>query len=260
MSAPLLETLGLCKSFGRKQAVKEVNLKVAAGEVVGLLGRNGAGKTTTFKMIVGHLRPNAGQVAFDGRDVTRLPMYRRARLGIGYLPQEPSVFRNMSAEQNLRVACEAVGLAKRQTAGEVERVLADFRLSHVRNSAAAVLSGGERRRLEVARILLTKPRLLLFDEPFAGIDPVTVNDIQDVIFSLRRRGITVLLTDHNVRETLAITDRAYVMEEGAIWLEGAPEKLAASEEARRLYLGKTFRLDEEMRRRVREASSEAAGA
>lgn len=252
----LLEAAGLKKSFGKVRAVKDVNLKVNAGEVVGLLGRNGAGKTTTFRMIVGHLRPNAGKILYKNQDITSLPMFRRARLGIGYLPQEPSVFRDMTAETNLRVACEAIGIDAGQAKEKVEQTLEEFRLVHVSHSLAGVLSGGERRRLEVARILLTGPELLLFDEPFAGIDPITVNDLQDVIFALRKKSITVLLTDHNVRETLAITDRAYIMEEGEIWLEGTPEELAGSDEARRLYLGRNFRLDEDIRRKVKEAADE----
>ena len=243
---PILEARGLSKSYGGRLVVKNVDVRVNSGEVVGLLGRNGAGKTTTFRMIVGLVPPLQGSVFFRGDNISRLPMYLRARRGIGYLPQEPSVFRDMTAEDNLLVAAEAIGAPKEKALSALE----EFGLEHLRASKAGVLSGGERRRLEVARVLLTNPSVLLFDEPFAGIDPVTVNDLQEVIFTLRRRGIAILLTDHNVRETLAITERTYIMEEGSIWLEGAPEELAASEEARKLYLGKNFALDTVLRERV----------
>ncbi|HHN45799.1 MAG TPA: LPS export ABC transporter ATP-binding protein [Planctomycetes bacterium] len=242
----LLLARGLKKSYARRTVVKGVDILVRPGEVVGLLGRNGAGKTTTFRMIVGLVRPLEGAVFFKSADISALPMFKRARLGIGYLPQEPSVFRDMSVKDNLLAAAEAMGAPQDKALS----LLAEFRLAHLERSPAGVLSGGERRRLEVARTLLSSPSILLFDEPFAGIDPITVNDLQEVIFDLRSRGIAVLLTDHNVRETLAITDRAYVMEEGSIWLEGAPEELAASEKARSLYLGHNFSLDQALRQRV----------
>jgi lipopolysaccharide export system ATP-binding protein len=246
----ILEARALKKSYGGRLVVKGVDIAVREGEVVGLLGRNGAGKTTTFRMIVGLVRPLSGRVFYRGEDVSGLPMYQRARRGIGYLPQEPSVFRDMTAEDNLLVAAEATGAPREKVAEALE----EFGLSAVRRSKAAVLSGGERRRLEVARVLLTKPKVLLFDEPFAGIDPVTVNDLQEVMFGLKERGIAILLTDHNVRETLAVTERAYIMEEGSIWLEGTPEELTESEEARRLYLGRNFSLDPALRKRVLKGS------
>jgi len=242
----ILEAKGLKKAYAGRMVVKGVDIKVSPGEVVGLLGRNGAGKTTTFRMIVGIVKPLEGSVFYRGGNISNLPMYKRARIGIGFLPQDPSIFADMTVADNLLVAAEATGCGK----DKAIRALDEFRLGHLKNSRAGVLSGGERRRLEVARALLSEPSVLLFDEPFAGIDPVTVNDLQDVIFNLRSRGIAVLLTDHNVRETLAITDRAYVMEEGSIWLEGTPEELAASEEARKLYLGKAFTLDKALRERV----------
>ncbi|MBN1808818.1 MAG: LPS export ABC transporter ATP-binding protein [Planctomycetes bacterium] len=254
VAGPVLEARGLKKSYGGRLVVKGVDIKLYRGEVVGLLGRNGAGKTTTFRMIVGLVRPLAGQVFYRGDDISRLPMYRRAQVGIGYLPQEPSIFKDVSVEDNLLIAVEAIG-ADRKKVGEA---MGEFGLTHLRRSRAGVLSGGERRRLEVARALLSRPSVLLFDEPFAGIDPVTVDDLQEVIFGLRRRGIAVLLTDHNVRETLAITERSYIMEEGSIWLEGTPEDLAASEDARNLYLGRNFALDTALRRRVTDGAEAPA--
>jgi len=251
----LLEVEGLRKSFSKREVVKGVDLSVDAGEIVGLLGKNGAGKTTTFRMIMGMLRPNAGKVLFSGKDLGRTPMYLRARAGVGYLSQEPSVFTGLSVEKNLLAVMETVDVTTKERASWLDEILAGFGLGEVRKSRASTLSGGERRRLEIARVMLTSPRLVLFDEPFSGIDPIAVFEIQEVVYGLKKQGIGVLLTDHNVRETLAITDRTYIMDEGKIWLEGTPEELAASREARKRYLGERFRLDS-----VRAARPDAAGA
>ncbi len=239
----LLETNGLRKRFGKREVVKGIALAVDAGETVGLLGKNGAGKTTTFRMIVGMLRAEAGKVFFKGEDVTRLPMYLRARRGMGYLAQEPSVFRGMTAEENVLAVLEVRELARDERKKRASELLGEMGLSRLSASLASTLSGGERRRLEIARALASSPSLILFDEPFTGIDPIAIAEIQEEIRSLAERGIGVLLTDHSVRETLSITDRAYIIEEGEIWLSGTPEELASSEEARTLYLGKDFRLE-----------------
>lgn len=232
----------LHKSYNRRRVVDDVSLHVEKGEVVGLLGANGAGKTTTFYMIVGLEHPDSGTVQLGERDVTGLPMYLRARLGLGYLPQEPSVFRRMTAAQNILAVLETMGMRRRERLTRLEELLEEFGIAHVRNTRGDALSGGERRRTEIARALATEPQYILLDEPFAGIDPKAVNDIQNVILYLRNRGIGLLITDHNVRETLGVTDRAYIMAEGKIFRSGAPQELTEDSEVRRLYLGEKFRM------------------
>jgi lipopolysaccharide export system ATP-binding protein len=220
--------------------VDDVTLHVEQGEVVGLLGANGAGKTTTFYMIVGLERPDRGTVRLGERDITKLPMYLRARLGLGYLPQEPSVFRKMTAAQNILAVLETMGLRRRERIKRLEELLEEFGIAHVRNTRGDSLSGGERRRTEIARALATEPQYILLDEPFAGIDPKAIDDIQSVILYLRDRGIGILITDHNVRETLGVTDRAYIMSEGRIFRSGRPQDLVEDAEVRRHYLGERF--------------------
>lgn len=241
-SASALSTLQLEKTYGKRRVVDNVSLHVERGEVVGLLGANGAGKTTTFYMIVGLEQPNSGTVRLADRDVTNLPMYLRARLGLGYLPQEPSVFRKMTAAQNILAVLETMGLRRRERLTRLEELLEEFGIAHVRNTRGDALSGGERRRTEIARALATEPQYILLDEPFAGIDPKAIDDIQNVILYLRQRGIGILVTDHNVRETLGVTDRAYIMAEGRIFRSGAPRDLTDDAEVRRLYLGEKFRM------------------
>ncbi len=260
MDEHLLQAKGLRKRFGSREVVRGVDLAVRAGEIVGLLGKNGAGKTTSFRMVIGLLRPTAGTVSFRGRDVSQLPMYERARLGMGYLAQEPSIFARMSVTDNIAAVLEIIDIPSPERAARLERLIGEFGLDKVRDSKAATLSGGERRRLEIARALATEPELLLFDEPFSGIDPIAVFEIQEVIYDLRAKGLGILLTDHNVRETLAITDRAYVMEEGSIWLEGEPSELVNHPDARRLYLGERFHLDvSEAKRATQKRSEERLG-
>jgi lipopolysaccharide export system ATP-binding protein len=241
-SASALAAFGLQKSYGRRRVVDDVSLHVEKGEVVGLLGANGAGKTTTFYMMVGLERPDSGIVSLGDRDVTRLPMYLRARLGLGYLPQEPSVFRKMTAAQNILAVLETMGLRRRERLTRLEELLQEFGIAHVRNTRGDALSGGERRRTEIARALATEPQYILLDEPFAGIDPKAVDDIQNVILYLRNRSIGILVTDHNVRETLGVTDRAYIMADGRIFRSGVPRELTEDAEVRRLYLGEKFRM------------------
>ena len=241
-STQSLLATNLQKSYGRRRVVDDVTLHVEPGEVVGLLGANGAGKTTTFYMIIGLETPEAGRVTLADQDVTRLPMYLRARLGLGYLPQEPSVFRKMTAAENILAVLETMGLRRREQLKRVEELLQEFGIEHVRNTRGDSLSGGERRRTEIARALATEPQFILLDEPFAGIDPKAVDDIQSVILYLRGRGIGILITDHNVRETLGVTDRAYIMAEGKIFRSGAPRDLTEDAEVRRLYLGEKFRM------------------
>ncbi|CDM66190.1 LPS export ABC transporter ATP-binding protein [Pyrinomonas methylaliphatogenes] len=241
-SPTALVASGLEKSYGRRRVVDGVSLHVERGEVVGLLGANGAGKTTTFYMIIGLERPDKGQVLLGGRDITKLPMYLRARLGIGYLPQEPSVFRKMTVAENILAVLETMRLRRRERFKRLEELIEEFGLGHVRNTRGDALSGGERRRTEIARALATDPQFILLDEPFAGIDPKAVDDIQRMILYLRARGIGILITDHNVRETLGVTDRAYIMAEGRIFRSGAPLELTEDPEVRRLYLGEKFRL------------------
>src|SRR3984957_17673941 len=232
----------LRKSYRGRKVVDNVSLEIRQGEVVGLLGPNGAGKTTTFYILVGLTRPDYGRVLLDGEDITDLPMYLRARNGISYLPQEPSVFRKLTVEENLLAVLETLELTSEQRHERIEELLAQMGLEGVRHSHAHVLSGGERRRLEIARSLVLSPSFVLLDEPFSGIDPLTVVDIQKIISDLSAAGIGVLVTDHNVRETLAVTNRAYIINEGKILYAGTPEDLAANSEVRRVYLGESFRL------------------
>ncbi len=241
-SASALAASNLQKTYGKRLVVDDVSLHVEKGEVVGLLGANGAGKTTTFYMIVGLERPDSGIVSLGGRDLTRLPMYLRARLGLGYLPQEPSIFRKMTAAQNILAVLETMGLRRRERLTRLEELLEEFGIAHVRNTRGDALSGGERRRTEIARALATEPQYILLDEPFAGIDPKAVDDIQNVILYLRSRSIGILVTDHNVRETLGVTDRAYIMADGRIFRSGVPRELTEDAEVRRLYLGEKFRM------------------
>jgi lipopolysaccharide export system ATP-binding protein len=238
-----LRTFDLTKSYGGRTVVRGVNLEVASGEVVGLLGPNGAGKTTTFYMTVGLVAPDSGRVELNGVDVTDDPMYVRARKGIGYLPQEASIFRGMTVEQNILSILETTGLKGPERRARMKELLAELNLTPLANSMAFTLSGGERRRAEITRALVMQPQFILLDEPFAGIDPIAVTDIQKIIFHLKERGIGVLITDHNVRETLRITDRAYIVHGGVIFRSGTPESLAADEDVRRIYLGTEFRLD-----------------
>ena len=238
-----LRTHNLTKSYGGRTVVAGVSLDVSSGEVVGLLGPNGAGKTTTFYMTVGLTAPDSGRVELDGHDVTADPMYIRARKGIGYLPQEPSIFRGLTVEQNILAILETMGLDGTERRARLQELLAELNLAPLAKSKAHTLSGGERRRAEITRALVISPKFILLDEPFAGIDPIAVSDIQKIIFHLKERGIGVLITDHNVRETLRITDRAYIVHGGAIFKSGTPDGLAADEEVRRIYLGTEFRLD-----------------
>ena len=240
---PVLVASGLKKWFGKREVVRGVDVEVGAGEIVGLLGRNGAGKTTTFRMIIGLLHPDGGSVKYENRDVTRLPMYARANRGIGYLAQQPSIFQKLTVEQNLMAVLELQEPSSKQRKDRMEELISSLGLATVRLSQAAVLSGGERRRLEIARAMSLRPRVVLFDEPFAGIDPITVTEIQGILRDLKSKGVGVLLTDHNVRETLTITDRTYIMDEGKIWIHGHPREIVANEEARARYLGHDFRLD-----------------
>ena len=242
-STEILSGNNLRKSYGNKEIVKGISINVKRGEVVGLLGPNGAGKTTTFYMITGMIRPNSGEVKLDETNITNLPMYQRAREGIGYLAQEPSVFTKLSVEDNLKLVLEMTTLTKEEQAQRLEKLLDDFSISHIRKSKAYILSGGERRRTEIARALVMEPKFILLDEPFSGIDPIAVEDIQQIIFDLKSRNIGVLITDHNVRETLTITDRAYLLYEGDILKSGSARELTEDEETRRLYLGSKFKMD-----------------
>lgn len=232
----------LQKTYGRRRVVDNVTLEVAQGEVVGLLGANGAGKTTTFYMMVGLEPSEHGDILLNGQDVTRLPMYLRARLGLGYLPQEPSIFRKLTAEQNILAVLETMKMRRTERFARLEELLEEFGVTHVRRTRGDALSGGERRRVEIARCLATEPQYILLDEPFAGIDPLAIDDIREIILYLRRRGIGILITDHNVRETLSITDRAYIMSEGKILRSGTPRELVQDSDVRRLYLGERFSL------------------
>jgi len=238
----VLRAEGLVKRYGRRTVVDGVTLTLRPGEVVGLLGPNGAGKTTSFYMIVGLVRPNAGEVYLGDRRITYLPVHLRARAGIHYLAQEPSVFRKLTVAENLDLILEQQGLRKVERDRRVEALLEEFRLAHLRHQPAYTLSGGERRRVEIARALAIRPRFLLLDEPFTGVDPKSIEDIQDMIAYLRGQGIGILISDHNVRETLTITDRALILYEGRVLLEGTSEELLHSEEARRFYLGERFRM------------------
>ncbi|TYO64881.1 LPS export ABC transporter ATP-binding protein [Bradyrhizobium hipponense] len=230
------------KSFGSRQVVRGVSIYVRRGEAVGLLGPNGAGKTTVFYMITGLIKPDRGAIELDGHDVTKLPMYQRARLGIGYLPQEASIFRGLTVEQNIRAVLEVVEPSRKQREQQLDALLDEFNITRLRKSPSIALSGGERRRVEIARALATRPNYMLLDEPFAGIDPIAVGDIQDLVRHLTNRGIGVLITDHNVRETLGLTDRAYIVYAGEILTEGNPDEIVNDPDVRRLYLGEEFRL------------------
>ncbi len=233
---------GVGKTYNKRPVVRNVSIALRRGEAVGLLGPNGAGKTTTFYMIIGLIRPDTGAIGLDGADITLLPMYRRARLGIGYLPQEASVFRGLNVEQNVMAALEVVEPDADRREMMLDELLAEFGISHLRRTPALALSGGERRRVEIARALATQPAYILLDEPLAGIDPIAVNEIRDLVSHLKHRGIGVLITDHNVRETLEIIDRAYIMHDGQVLMEGRPHEVVAHADVRRVYLGERFSL------------------
>jgi len=238
-----LSCSNLKKIYNKREVVRSSTLKVRQGEIVGLLGPNGAGKTTTFYMIVGLVRPNAGDVFLDERNITALPMYKRARLGIGYLPQESSVFRKLTVEENILSVLEFTSLSKAEQRERTEEMLEDLNIAGIRKSMGYALSGGERRRTEIARALAIRPKFILLDEPFAGVDPIAVEDIQEIVEGLVKRNIGVLITDHNVHETLSITNHAYLLFDGKIFMQGTPEEIADNPEARKLYLGEKFTLD-----------------
>lgn len=242
VAADSLCAFDLKKTYGRRTVVDGVSLFVQHGEVVGLLGANGAGKTTTFYMITGLETAERGSIFLDGENVTRLPMFLRSRLGLGYLPQEPSIFRKMSAEQNILAVLETLKISRAERFDRLEELLEEFGITHVRKTRGDALSGGERRRVEIARCLASDPQFILLDEPFAGIDPIAIDDIREIILYLKDQGIGILITDHNVRETLGITDRAYIMSEGRILRTGSPAELVEDEDVRRLYLGRRFSL------------------
>lgn len=238
-----LEAINLVKMYRNRKVVNQVSIEVNTGEIVGLLGPNGAGKTTTFYMITGMIRPNDGQIFFDGQDISKFPMYKRARMGIGYLSQEPSVFRKLTVEENILAILETLGINRDEQMKRLDILLGELSIQHLAKQKAYTLSGGERRRLEITRALVTRPRFILLDEPFAGIDPIAVEDIQKIVQHLKDKDIGVLITDHNVRETLSITDRSYLLCEGKILKSGTSEFLANDEEARKIYLGQQFRFD-----------------
>jgi len=238
-----LHSRGLTKRYRKRTVVSDVSINVTQGEIVGLLGPNGAGKTTSFYMFVGLIQPNDGKIFLDDENITNMPMYKRARIGIGYLSQEASVFRNLTVRENLESILQFFSLSKKQIKERVDQLIEEFGLETVENNKGYSLSGGERRRTEIARALVTDPKFILLDEPFAGVDPIAVEDIQEIVAKLKYRDIGIFITDHNVHETLAITDRAYLMFEGKILKEGSADYLAEDEEARQLYLGKQFRLD-----------------
>ncbi|HXT71758.1 MAG TPA: LPS export ABC transporter ATP-binding protein [Vicinamibacterales bacterium] len=238
-----LRTHGLTKSYSGRTVVRNVDLDLKSGEIVGLLGPNGAGKTTTFSMVVGLVGPDAGRVVFDDQDITSDPMYVRARKGIGYLPQEASIFRGLTVEQNIQAILETLPIGRAERRTRLEQLLEELNLTPLARARAYTLSGGERRRVEITRALVNQPKFMLLDEPFAGIDPIAVGDIQKIVFHLKARGIGVLVTDHNVRETLKITDRAYIIHDGAVFHSGTPASLASDAEVKRVYLGADFRLD-----------------
>lgn len=237
-----IETQNLVKTFDGRNVVDGVSLHVEKGQVVGLLGPNGAGKTTSFYMIVGIEKPTNGTITVDGKDITQLPMYKRAAEGIGYLPQEASIFRSMTVEDNIRAMLETTTKSKEEIESIVDSLIEEFNIGHVRNRMGMQLSGGERRRVEIARCLALEPNFILLDEPFAGVDPIAVADIQQIILHVKQRGIGILITDHNVRETLGIVDKAYILSSGKILLEGAPEEIASNPIAREHYLGNNFKL------------------
>ncbi len=236
----VIENIG--KSFKKRPVLRDVSLNVRRGEVIGLLGPNGAGKTTCFYIITGLISPDYGMITLDGADITRLPMYRRARLGIGYLPQEASIFRGLTVENNIRAVLEAVESDRDQREAMLDAMLAEFSISHLRRTPAIALSGGERRRVEIARALASQPAFMLLDEPLAGIDPIAVHDIRELVYHLKDRGIGVLITDHNVRETLDLVERAYILHDGMVLMHGAPEEIVDHAEVRRVYLGERFSL------------------
>ena len=239
----VLHAENLRKIYGKRTVVKDVTIFVNQGEIVGLLGPNGAGKTTTFYMITGMIKPNGGKISINEKDITKIAMYRRARRGVSYLPQEASIFRKLTVEENLLAIMQAIGIPKKERKKRTAQLLNELNISHIAKNKGYNLSGGERRRTEIARTLVTSPRFILLDEPFAGIDPIAVEDIQNIVHSLKNRGIGVLITDHNVHETLSITDRAYLLFEGQILKEGTSDFLANDPEARKLYLGEKFKLD-----------------
>jgi len=234
---------GLCKSYKKRRVVNKISLEVHKGEIVGLLGPNGAGKTTTFYMITGIVKPESGKVFFNEQDITDYPMYKRANMGIGYLAQEPSIFRDLSVEDNILAILEMRKINKEERIKIKNDLLEEFKLTHVEKSMGYSLSGGERRRVEIARTIANNPDFILLDEPFAGVDPIAVEDIQEIIRYLKKRGLGILITDHSVRETLGITDRAYVMAQGELLISGTPEEIANDERARKVYLGEGFKLD-----------------
>ena len=239
-SAEGLVVKNIAKSFGKRQVVRDVSLSLQRGEVVGLLGPNGAGKTTCFYMIMGLIGVDTGEISIDGEDVTRLPMYQRARLGVGYLPQEASIFRGMTVEENVLAVAELVEKDRAARMAQVDSLLSELHVEHLRNQAATSLSGGERRRVEIARALASRPSFMLLDEPFTGIDPLAISDISDLVRYLKQRGLGVLITDHQVRETLQIVDRAYVMYDGDVLFDGTPSDVLKNEDVRRVYLGEQF--------------------
>lgn len=243
MTATKLRSEDLIKIYKKRTVVNKASIEVSKGEIVGLLGPNGAGKTTTFYMIVGMIRPNKGKVFLDQEEITNIPMYKRARMGIGYLPQEASIFRRLSVENNLFAVLELVGLPKKKRIEKCEQLLDDLGINHIRKSMGFQLSGGERRRTEIARALATDPDFILLDEPFAGVDPIAVEDIMTIVANLKNRGIGVLITDHNVHETLSIVDKAYILIDGVIFKSGDANTLAEDSEVRKLYLGEKFKLD-----------------
>ena len=242
MTGSVLSVRGLNKRYGKRTVVKDVSLDIASGEVVGLLGPNGAGKTTSFYMIVGLVSADGGEMRLDQHDIRHLPIHQRAKLGLGYLPQEASIFRKMTVEENILAILEISGRRGEEAEKELTQLLDELNIGHLRKSPALALSGGERRRVEIARVLATRPRFILLDEPFAGVDPIAVLDIQKIIAYLRERQIGVLITDHNVRETLSICDHAYIINEGSVLAKGSPEQLVSDENVRRVYLGEHFRL------------------
>ena len=238
-----IRTDKICKIYNGRKVVNDVSISVSQGEIVGLLGPNGAGKTTSFYMIVGMVRPDSGHIFLDDVEMTEKPMFRRARLGVGSLPQEASIFRKLSVQDNIMAILETQGYSRKERKERLEQLLEEFKITHIRKTKSMSCSGGERRRLEIARALAANPDFLLLDEPFAGIDPIAVADIQAIISSLKDKGMGILITDHNVRETLSITDRAYIMYKSQVLTEGTSDYLASNEEAKRIYLGESFRLD-----------------
>lgn len=237
-----LQAVDLIKEYQGRKVVNELSIEISQGEIIGLLGPNGAGKTTSFYMMVGIVKPNAGDIFLDDKNITSLPMYKRAKLGIGYLPQEASIFRELTVEENLLAPLEMTHLSKKERWEKVEELLEEFSITHIRKSKGKVLSGGERRRTEIARLLTIDPKFVLLDEPFAGVDPIAVEEIQSLIFKLKNRNIGILITDHNVDETLSITDKAYLIFEGKLLQQGTPEDLVADERVKNLYLGSNFQL------------------